>query len=467
MSRTLAFLVLAASLALCALVLGRPLRTPPAPPAPLPPAPRVEAPGPGALQLSARVSHPAVPVGPSELFLTVDVQGALQPGGARSPVSLALVIDRSGSMAGEKLVQARLAARHLVGLLGPEDRLALVDYGSDVRGLPLLSATPANRERMLRYVDALTDEGGTNLHAGLEAGARALAGVRGGVRRLILVSDGQPTEGITDAAALLSQVQGLRAGGLTVSAIGVGSDFDERLMQGLAERGAGAYGFLEDARQLAALFQKDLQQASTAVARDVALHLELPEGVQLQEVLGYASEVQGRSVRVPLADFSAGQLERVVARVRVEGGQPGQRLAVSGLRLRYTDLTPATAGAREARARLGAEVAARAEEVLARQDKEATVLAARARAAQNLERAAESLHRGRKEEARGFLQANQALLQEASEVASPAAVAGDVAAQAEVLADMESAEGPGGVGSAVKSARSRARKDYGRLGSTY
>ncbi|HET9451976.1 MAG TPA: VWA domain-containing protein [Aggregicoccus sp.] len=465
MNRTVTFLALAGALALTALVLGLPPSgTPPAarPPAP----PSLPAQGEGALRLSGRLSHPVVPRGGSELFVTVDVLGAQVPGSARSPVSLALVIDRSGSMAGEKLAQARRAARHLVGLLGPEDRLALVDYGSDVRGLPLLAATPANRERMLRYVERLTDEGGTNLGAGLQEGARQLRSVRGGVRRLILVSDGQPTEGVTDSQALVAQARALRAEGLTVSAIGVGSDYDERLMQALAEQGAGAYGFLEDARQLATLFQRDLQQASTAVAREVTLSFELPEGVQLAEVLGYASETRGRTVRVPLADFSAGQLERVVARLQLEGGkEAGTLVPVTGLRLSYTDLTEG--GARESSAALGARVTERSEEVLASQDKEATVVATRARAAKNLERAAAAFGGGRLEEARGLLQANQQLLEQAGEVATPAAVAADVAAQAEVLAGMEQAGDAAAVGSAVKAARSKARKDYGRLGSTY
>ena len=78
-----------------------------------------------------------------------------------------------------------------------------------------------------------------------------------------------------------------------MSAIGVGTDFNEDLMQAFAEYGAGAYGFLEDAGQLATLFQKDLQQAATQVARNVELSFELPEGVTLGEVLGYRAHQAG------------------------------------------------------------------------------------------------------------------------------------------------------------------------------
>ena len=112
-----------------------------------------------------------------------------------------------------------------------------------------LPATPGNRERMLQYVDGIWDEGGTNIGAGLSAGRFQLSTAQGqyGVNRLILMSDGQPTEGITDDEGLTRQAQELRAAGVTLSAIGVGTDFNEDLMQAFAEYGAGAYGFLEDA----------------------------------------------------------------------------------------------------------------------------------------------------------------------------------------------------------------------------
>ncbi|HLM45634.1 MAG TPA: VWA domain-containing protein, partial [Myxococcaceae bacterium] len=215
------------------------------------------------------------------------------------------------------------------------DRLAIAHYGSDVKSLPSLPASPSNRERMLRYIEGIWDDGGTNIGAGLHTGRSLVAAVRGDytVNRIILLSDGQPTEGITDDAGLTDVVKSIRAEGITVSAIGVGTDFNEDLMQGFAEYGAGAYGFLEDAGQLATLFQKDLQQATTSVARNVGLSFTLPEGVTLGEVLGYRASQAGRTVRVPLPDFSAGQVERVVARLTVVGTRPGSTVDVSGMKL--------------------------------------------------------------------------------------------------------------------------------------
>ncbi|PTL80404.1 VWA domain-containing protein [Vitiosangium sp. GDMCC 1.1324] len=466
MNKTVAFVSLAAGLALTALVLGLPQLAPPHPATPVPP-PRPATASNGSLTMTSRLSHPYITPGSSDLFVTVDLTGAEVPGSKRTPVNLAVVIDRSGSMSGYKLQQAKQAARHLVGLLGPEDRLAIVHYGSDVKSLPSLSATPANRERMLQFIEGIWDDGGTNIGAGLHAGRSHVVAARGdySVNRIILMSDGQATEGITDDAGLTEVVKGIRAEGITVSSIGVGTDFNEDLMQGFAEYGAGAYGFLEDAGQLATLFQKDLQQAATSVARNVELSFTLPEGVVLGEVLGYRAHQDGRTVRVPMPDFSSGQVERVVARLTVVGTKPGSAVDVTGLKLTYTDLLK-NAGV-ESAASLSAMVTERREEVLARQDKDATVYATRALSAKNLKLAAEALRDGRKEEAKGYVIQNQALFEQASQVASPAAVEADLAEQKAVLLDYEQANDDEARGAAVKRTKSQAAKSFGKIGSVY
>ncbi|CAM3951352.1 VWA domain-containing protein [Corallococcus sp. ZKHCc1 1396] len=477
MNRTVLFLALAGGLALTALVLGLPRGedTPPTPhvvvTTPLPPAtppPVFQTGATGSILVKSRLAHPYLPVGASETYVTVDLTGMEVAGAKRSPVNLAVVIDRSGSMSGYKLQQAKQAARHLVTLLREEDRLAIVHYGSDVKSLPSLPATPANRERMAQFIDGIWDDGGTNISAGLSVGRTQLASAMGGrasVHRLILMSDGQPTEGVSDEEGLKNVVREIRAAGITVSSIGVGTDFNEDLMQAFAEYGAGAYGFLEDASQLSNLFQRDLQQATTAVARNVELSFELPPGTTLGEVLGYRAHQAGNTVRVAMPDFSAGQVERVVVRLNVTAPTAGQSVQVAGLKLTYTDLI-----ARhnvEDQSRLTAMATNVQEEVVQRQDKEATVYAARARGAQNLQKAAEAMSQGKKDEARSYLKMNQSLLWEAGNVAGAAAVAEDQAEQAASMKAYDDADSEESQRAAVKSSKVKALKGFGRMGSTY
>ncbi len=230
----------------------------------------------GSIKMSARLSHPYVGLGQSDVFVTVDLNGVDVPGATRSPVNLALVMDRSGSMGGYKLQQAKEAARQLVMQLKPTDRLAVVHFGGDVKSMDGVFCTPQNKEKLLRFIDNIWDEGGTNIGAGLTAGRDLLMASASEykVNRIIFMSDGQPTEGIQDSGGLLDVTREIRAHGISVTAIGLGTDFNEDLMQGISSSGGGAYAYLNDAAQLATIFQKDLNQAATQVMHGVNLTFE-------------------------------------------------------------------------------------------------------------------------------------------------------------------------------------------------
>jgi Ca-activated chloride channel family protein len=472
MNRTATILGLAAALALVAVLVGtrHPARTdaPPSVPVSAPPAP-IATPAPtmgGSLSLVGRISHPVIPVGRSSVFLTADVTGAVDASTQRSPVDLALVIDRSGSMQGKNMEDAKAAARALVAQLRPTDRLSILHYGSDVRVLSGRFADPAGKEAMIAFIDAIQVDGGTNISAALRRARAALSGSDATVRRAILISDGVPTEGDTEPSHLLRLADALHASGISVSAIGVGLDFNENLMAGLAEHGSGAYGYLEDTSALASLFERDLQQAARTVAKGVSLQLTLPEGVSLSEVFGRPYTQEGRTVRVHLPDISSGQLERVVVQVSVTGRAAGERLEVADLSLNWQDVKAERAASTQTA--IAAEVSARHEEVLARRDARAVVDATRAQAAANLEQAAKEAREGNHEKARGFLQKNQALYSEAEELAGAPVMKDEAQWERKSMAVFGSAApAPAAMESTLKAAKVRARSNYGQVGSTY
>ncbi len=465
MNRTGIFLAAAGVLALVALVAGLPRvgRTTIDPPISNPPSVS----GSGSLTMTGRLSHPYVGLGQSDVFLTVDLRGVEVPGAQRAPLNLALVIDRSGSMSGFKLTQAKQAAKQLVSQLTANDRLSIVHYGSDVKSMAGTFATTENKERMLAYLEGIWDDGGTNIGAGLSTGRDLLMAAKSDFRvnRMILISDGQPTEGLTDPDGLNAIVRETRQQGISVSSIGVGTDFNEDLMQGFAEAGAGAYAYLADASQLGTIFSKDLNQAGTQVARNVTLTFELPPGVELGEVLGYKSSQVGRTVKVSMPDFAASQLERVVARVVVSAGSTGTTLDVARLHLDYTDLLKNEAVANDAS--LSAMVTDKNEIVMKNRDKEASVYAARARSAVNTQAAAELLKQGETDKANALLDRNAFYFEEAAQVAGPAAVSGDVAEQKTMREDFGNARDEDGRQAAGKAAKRKARIDFGVTGSTY
>ncbi len=463
MNRTGIFLAAAGVLALAAVIAGLPRPHFVGHHDPIPADPGATIASDGSLKMSARLSHPYVGLGTSDEFVTVEVSGVDVPGATRAPVNLALVIDRSGSMSGYKLDQAKQAARQLISQLRSDDRLAIVHFGSDVKSFDGLFATEDNKRRMLAYVDGIWDDGGTNIGAGLTTGRDLLLSKdQFKVNRLILISDGQPTEGQTDAESLKGVAREIRGHGISVSSIGVGSDFNEDLMQAFAEIGAGSYGYLADASQLATVFQRDLHQAGTQVARNVTLTFELPAGVHLGEVLGYPASQVGNTVRVSLPDFASGQLERIVARVVVNGARSGDSVDVSQLKLDYTDTLKSNFV--ESIAALSAMVTDHEDVVLAKQDKDAVVFAARARSAMNTQNAAKALEAGDADKANALLQESAFYFEEAAKVAGPAAVQQDLADQSELKREFAH---PADVPAATKAAKRKARIDFGLSSHTY
>jgi Ca-activated chloride channel family protein len=469
MNRTALILAAAGILALIAVVVGMPrpnanVATNPPIVAPNPPATAQD----GSIKMTARLSHPFVGVGQSDVFVTVDLNGVEVPGATRSPVNLALVLDRSGSMSGFKLSQAKQAARQLVSQLKPTDRLAIVHFGGDVKSMDGVFCTESNKEKLLRYIDGIWDEGGTNIGAGLTAGRDLLLASASdfSVNRIIFMSDGQPTEGIQDSSGLLDVTREIRSHGISVTSIGLGSDFNEELMESIASTGGGAYAYLQDAAQLATIFQKDLNQAATQIAHGVTLTFGIPEGMSLDEVLGYKAAFRDeRRVIINLPDFAAGQTERVVAKLTVSAPAAGQTFDVSNLGLGYTDLlkgSPVTGNLT-----LSAHSTDKADVVWANRDKDATVFAARAQSAQNTQAAADALKNGDRAKSLQLLQQNAYFFEEAAKVAGEGAVAEDKKELREWNDTFAGAKSDEDVQQASKGARRKARMDFGLHSSTY
>ncbi len=477
MNRTVIFLGVAAALALVAVVAkvprGRGVEPSPhvqPPTVRVPPAvnPTVTS---GSLTMTSRLSHPYVGRGSSDVFVTVDLRGMELPGTKRAPVNLALVLDRSGSMSGFKLNQAKQAARQLIAQLGEQDHLAIVHYGSDVKSLDGLFCTEANKGRLLAYVDGIWDEGGTNIGQGLSVGrdllVRSMSDFK--VNRLVLISDGQPTEGMTDHAALTDVVRQTRAQGISISSIGVGDDFNEQLMEAFAELGGGAYAYLQDVSQLGSIFQKDLNAAGTQVAKAVSLTFRVPQGARLEQVLGYTNVLRTagaeETVRVALPDFAAGQSERVVVHLRLDAAAIGQAVDVAGVTLDYADVV--TNKDVRSEAALSAFVTDSQETVASNQDKDAIVFAARARSADNLRQAAGYLRAGRKAEAQKLVEQNAFFFEEAAKVSGAGAVEEDLAYQRSASEALRQADDEGATNQWSKQNRKKARVDFGLMGSTY
>ena len=165
----------------------------------------------------------------------------------RTPLNLALVLDRSGSMAGgRKMPFAREAATFAVKQLLPTDRVSVTVFDNEVETI-VPGGTAADKVGLVRQIEQIMPRGSTDLHGGwAEGGRQAEAGlVSGGVNRVLLLSDGLANVGVVDPNTIAAEARGLAARGVGTTTMGVGEDYNEDLMEAMARAGDGRYYYIE------------------------------------------------------------------------------------------------------------------------------------------------------------------------------------------------------------------------------
>jgi Ca-activated chloride channel family protein len=281
--------------------------------------------------------------GPGEGTLQIQVIAPeLPPSADRRKLNLAVVIDRSGSMAdARKLEYVKAAVHQLVDRMGPDDVLALVAYDHQVQVSWPACRIDGNRETIHRIVSSLYPGGRTFLSGGMEEGhrqARAMRG-RGYVSRVILLSDGLANVGVTSRGALRERASMMSEQGVSISTFGVGFDFDEELLAMTAAGGGGNYEYLGDPERIAAALDREFRTASRIAASEVEIIIRLRPDCRFGTVLGREWRQEGDAYIIRLGDLSAGERRTVFAGLNVGGDSPGRR-EVGEVALRYLD--PAT-----------------------------------------------------------------------------------------------------------------------------
>jgi len=253
----------------------------------------------------------------------------------RPPVNLALVLDRSGSMEDKgKLEYAKRAAKLMVDLLDPRDRVAIVEYDDRINVL-WPSAPVENAREIHRRIDGLTSRGSTNLTGGMMRGVDEVLKHfdRSELNRVVLLSDGLANQGITDPYDIAREVRAARRDGVRISTIGLGLDYDENLMQAIAENGAGNYHYVEHPSQIARIFEEELSTLVRTTARDIHLRLNGTGAIEEIDVISVETETPQD---VAIGDMFAGETQRVMLRVDV-AATDASSLALGDLEVTYTD----------------------------------------------------------------------------------------------------------------------------------
>ena len=262
---------------------------------------------------------------------TAEVQGQ------RPPVNIAFVLDRSGSMGGGKFQLAQQAVQQAIARLEDRDRFSLVVFDQQVELVhPSEPATSQARRRALEALARFGPRGTTNLGEGWLTGCAQVAEhlSEASVGRCMLLTDGQANVGIVDAPTLCLHATELKSRGVSTSTFGVGHDFEEHLLGGMADAGGGAFNYIEHAEQIPALMDQELGETLEVVARRVVLEVDLPVGVTLSAVGPYDVELGNGVARVLLPDLVSGQLLDFPLKLGFSKASEGERLE---LRFRVVD----------------------------------------------------------------------------------------------------------------------------------
>ncbi len=272
---------------------------------------------------------------------TVDVLVRITPPVVESPserpkMNLSLVLDRSGSMNGEKMEEAKAAAAYCVDQLLPDDRMSLVIFDDEVETL-IPSAPAGNPELYKKLIATISARSSTALHE---------AWVRGGlevsehleterVNRVVLITDGQANVGETRTEKIVSHVRELARKGVSTSTIGIGRDFNEDLLVPMAEAGEGNPWHVREAADMKRIFETELGGALNQIGCEVTMKLVAGPGIRVTDVLNdFKVDGDGRYL---LPNLIGGRPLEIVVRLAVPAGVAGEGVRLLAVDLEFTD----------------------------------------------------------------------------------------------------------------------------------
>lgn len=267
------------------------------------------------VNLSCRLNKASLPVINTQQLVYVLIEAMPGAGMAQvqMPLNLSLVLDKSGSMQGQKIENLRQAAKLVVERLGPQDTISVVAF-SDRKYLIAASQPLSDKDDLKKKIDRIRDGGGTAISGGMGQGLaeleKALSPDR--VSRMLLLTDGQ-TFGDEKQCLKLGQQAGDK--GIVVNALGLGDDWNEDLLDEIAEASGGVADFIDSPDKIVGFFEQAVKSMQDTVVQNAQIILRLANGVTPRQVwqvlpmisnLGYRP-LSDRDVQVILGELEKGQ----------------------------------------------------------------------------------------------------------------------------------------------------------------
>ncbi len=256
----------------------------------------------------------------------------------RSPVNLSVVLDRSGSMRGEKIDKAKEAAIEALKRLTPQDVFSLVIYDHIVETL-IPAQHVKDMDAMATKIKSIEARGSTALFGGVSQGAREIRKHIEDkfVHRIILLSDGLANVGPSSPDELGRLGAALLKEGISVTTVGVGMDYNEDLMTKLSQNSDGNSYFVESGKDLPKIFAAELGDVLSVRAKKVTITLECPDGVKPISIIGREGRIIGRRVEISLNQLYGGQEKYALLELEVPGKAPKEALELAQVKVKFDD----------------------------------------------------------------------------------------------------------------------------------
>ncbi|WP_320041779.1 VWA domain-containing protein [uncultured Desulfobacter sp.] len=276
---------------------------------------------------------------PQNVILKISLDAPTVPENTTRPrVNIALVMDRSGSMGGTKIQMAKAAAMEALSRLGKDDVFSLVTYDTEVT-----TRVPAQKVKetgsIIRAIKSIEAGGNTALFGGVSQGAAEIRkNVEGDyVNRVVLLSDGIANVGPSNPSDLGRLGAGLFKENISVTTVGVGTDYNEDLMAQLAQKSDGNTYFAESGRDLPRIFAAELGNVLNVVAKQVVVTITLPSGIEPVEIIGREGRIRGNRIELAMNQLYGGQEKFALVEVRMDGQKDGSSVKIAKADVSYQD----------------------------------------------------------------------------------------------------------------------------------
>jgi Ca-activated chloride channel homolog len=328
---------------------------------------------------------------------------------SRAPVNLAVVLDRSGSMSGDKLEKAKEAAVTIVDRLDANDILSVVAYDGVVS--VLVPATKvSDREGIHARIRAIQPGGATALFAGVSRGIEEVRKFIDATRvnRVILLSDGQANVGPSSANELGRLGAACAKEGISITTVGLGLGYNEDLMTQLAVKSDGNHAFAETPTELAKIFDAELGDVLSVVAQELSVKVQFQGGARPIRALNRSAEIHGETAILSLNQLYSRQEKYFLLEVQVPVEAAGSTIPIAAVDVSYANM--ATKKTDRVSGTVSATFTTENAQVDANTDKDVMIAAVEAIAIENNRRAVSLRDEGKVKEAQHVLMDNSSYL---------------------------------------------------------